>query len=419
MPPSTSTPTSAATSTTANTTANTTTTTADTTPLARGAGYPFGSRQVAYVAGIKPSLGNPAMDEVLTKQYDAWKAKRVVALDAVVPGGYAIQFSDKNFLTVSEGMGYGMLIAVVFAGHDPQAQQLFDGLLAVARARYAYGNAGFNPLGKYLMDWRLYPDGSSAGEGWNALDGDLDIAMALLMADKQWGSAGRWNYRQEARNTIAAIKAMCMAADGTTQGLRLGSVSRTSDYMVGHFRAFASATGESFWMTAIDRAYYLSNLMQTAYSPAAGLIPDFIVATDTAAPVPSPGFMGDGNDNESKFWWNACRDPWRFASDYVLSGDTRWKTVTARIVDFFVASSGGDPVAIGTGYTLDGTRVTGGNSPAYHGPLCAGACIDAKYQAFADSMWKWNSKNLTTGYYDGEIQLLSLVVASGNWWTPA
>ena len=393
--------------------------TSPSTPLASGSGYPFGSRKTAYVAGIRPTQSNAAMDALLTTQYDAWKAKRVVAANSIVQGGYAVQFSDANFLAVSEGMGYGLLIAVLFAGHDPNAQQLFDGLLSVVRTRYAYGNAEFDPLGKYLMDWRLNADGSSGGGGWNAVDGDLDVAMALLMADKQWGSNGTWNYLQEAKNTIAAIKSICMRGDGTTTGLRTADVSRTSDYMIGHFRAFGAATGDSFWTTAIDRAYFLSNLMQTVYSPGVGLMPDFIVSTDTASPVPSPGLKGDGNYNENKYWWNACRNPWRFASDYLLSGDTRWKAINARLVDFFLKSSGGDAMGIGTGYNLDGTMVTGGQSPAYHGPICAGACIDAQYQAFADTLWTWNAKNLTTGYYDGEIQLLSLAVASGNWWSPA
>jgi hypothetical protein len=131
--------------------------------------------------------------------------------------------------------------------------------------------------------------------------------------------------------------------------------------------------------------------------------------------------MGDGNANEDKYWWNGCRNPWRYASDYLLSGDTRWKTVTGRIVNFFrnqVNARGGDVTAIGTGYTLAGAMVTGGNSGAYHGPICAGACIDASYQTFLDAMWNWNAGHLTTGYYDCELQLLSMVVASGNWWTP-
>src|SRR5437868_3820598 len=105
---------------------------------ASGSGYAFGSRQTPYVAGILPSQSNAAMDAMLAAQYDRWKAARVVAADSIVAGGYAVQFSDANFLTVSEGMGYGLLLAVVFAGHDPNAQRLFDGLLSVVRTRYAY-----------------------------------------------------------------------------------------------------------------------------------------------------------------------------------------------------------------------------------------------------------------------------------------
>jgi hypothetical protein len=327
-------------------------------------------------------------------------------------------------MAVSEGMGYGMLLAVVFAGHDPQAQTLFDGLLSVVRARPAYGFNPFGPNGQYLMEWRLNANGTSAGEGWNAMDGDLDIAMALLMAHRQWGSGGKWNYLQEGKNTIAAMKSWNMKEDGATRGLPNANNNRTSDYMIGHFRAFKTATGDSLWDLAVDKAYELLNRMQTVYSPGVGLMPDFVINTHTSTPSPSTGYIGDGNDKEGYFWWNACRNPWRFASDYLLSGDKRFATVTSRMIEFFERSSGGNPNKIGTGYALDGTILTGGdmpggNSAAYHGPICAGACVDARFQAFADAMWNWNLGRLTTGYYDSEIQLLSMAVASGNWWSTA
>lgn len=362
------------------------------------------------------------MDAALTRHYDAWKAHAVKNV-ASVPGGKAIQFSQQAYLSVSEGMGMGMLLVVLFAGHDPGAKELFDGLLTTVRARPAYGIVQhFTPAGKYLHEWRLNADGTSGGDGWSALDGDEDIAMALLMADKQWGSHLTWNYKQEAINTINAMKEYHFKTDGTTKSLSTPHVSRTSDYMIGHFRAYAAATGDSFWSTtAIDRAYELANRMQTVYSAGVGLMPDFIVDTNTATPRPSPGMMGDFNMNEHHYWWNACRNPWRYATDYLLSGDARWKTITGRMIDFFqaeAARAGGDVMAIGTGYSLAGAQLTGGDSGAYHGPILAGACIDAKYQPFLDALWNWNASHPTVGYYDGEIQLLSMVVASGNWWTP-
>ncbi len=360
------------------------------------------------------------MDAVLTKQYDAWKAARVISASSVVSGGLAVKFSDPTYMAVSEGAGYGMLLAVLFAGHDPNARALFDGLFAVVRARPAYAITPYDPNGKYLHDWRLNANGTSAGDGWNAMDGDLDIAMALLMAHKQWGSTtGSWNYLQEGRNTIAAIKSWNMNADGSTRGLPNANNNRTSDYMIGHFRAFKAATGDAIWDLAITKAYALIDRMQTVYSPGVGLMPDFVINTNTATPSPSTGYIGDGNDKEGHFWWNACRNPWRYSSDFLLSGDSRFSLVTGRMIDFFKSRSGGNPLNIGTGYALNGTLLTGGNSAAYHGPICAGACVDARFQSFLDAMWNWNVTHLTTGYYDSELQLLSMVVASGNWWSTA
>jgi endo-1,4-beta-D-glucanase Y len=378
-----------------------------------GTRYPFGARIDAYVAGIKPSISAGTMDALLTSHYDAWKAARVVRADSVVAGGYAIQFSDTNYLTVSEGMGYGMLLTVLMAGHDPDAQNVFNGLLATVRARPAYSMGTTK-----LMDWRVAASGASDGGGWNAMDGDLDIAMALLMADRQWGSSGAINYLAEGKATIADLKAYNMTPDGFTKGLRSAANNRTSDYMITHFRAFKRATGDSLWDAAVDKAYYLLNLMQTTYAPGTGLMPDFIMNTASANPEPSTGYIGDGNAMEGFFYWNGCRNPWRLGSDYVTSGDARFATICGRLLDFLKSASGGDASKIASGYKLDGTVLGPYPDSSFIGPAAVGAMVDARFQGFLDACWQWNASNLTTGYYDSELQLLSMVVASGNWWNP-
>lgn len=35
-----------------------------------------------------------------------------------------------------------------------------------------------------------------------------------------------------------------------------------------------------------------------------------------------------------------------------------------------------------------------------------------------NTLWRTNSENFTTDYYDSELQLIPLIVASGNWWNP-
>jgi endo-1,4-beta-D-glucanase Y len=385
--------------------------------------YPFGSRQVPYTAGILPnSVSTAQMDSTIKSAYDAWKARSIVDVPTV-PGGKAIKFgSSDSFLTVSEGAGYGMLITVVMAGHDPGARAAFDGLLTTVRARPAKGMMQyFGEPAKYLMDWRLKLDGTSSDwndKGANAMDGDLDIALALLMAHRQWGSGGGWNYREEAINTINALKLVNMKENGATKGLPSGDNNRTSDYMIGHFRAFKKATGDALWDRAVDKAYELINRMQTVFSPNAGLMPDFVINTHADA-EPSRGYIGDGTPTEGFFYANALRNPWRFGSDFVLSGDTRWRDVNNKLVNFIKADCGGDPERIALGYRLDGTATERSYAPkATIACMIGGALVDASHQQFLNRLWDWTASHLSRDYYDSELQLLPMMVASGNWWTP-
>jgi hypothetical protein len=238
------------------------------------------------------------------------------------------------------------------------------------------------------------------------------------MAHRQWGSGGAWNYRAEAINTINALKLVNMKENGATKGLPSGDNNRTSDYMIGHFRAFRKATGDALWDRAVDKAYELIDRMQTVYSPNAGLMPDFVINTHASA-EPSRGYIGDGTPTEGFFYANALRNPWRFGSDYVLSGDGRWKDVNNKLVNFIKSDCGGNPERIALGYRLDGTATERSYPPkATIACMIGGALVDASHQQFLNSLWDWTASHLSQDYYDSELQLLPMVVASGNWWTP-
>jgi hypothetical protein len=92
--------------------------------------------------------------------------------------------------------------------------------------------------------------------------------------------------------------------------------------------------------------------------------------------------------------------------------------VCGRLMDFFKSASGGNAASIASGYKLDGSVLGAYADSSFIGPAAVGAMVDARFQSFLDSAWNWNATHPTTGYYDSEIQLLSMVVASGNWWTP-
>src|SRR5437762_932134 len=97
--------------------------------------------------------------------------------------------------TVSEGIGYGMLIAVFMGGKDDQ--MLFDDLWNYSQKHLDGPNN--------LMNWSIASDGSGVPGKGAATDADEDIAFALLMADKQWGSAGTLNYLNLAKAQINNI----------------------------------------------------------------------------------------------------------------------------------------------------------------------------------------------------------------------
>ena len=85
--------------------------------------------------------------------------------------------------TVSEAIAYGMLITVYM-----DEQSMFDKLYAT------WKNNGGNGGG---MNWRIGCDGGSG----SASDADFDAALALVMADKQWGGS----YLSDAKKIISWI----------------------------------------------------------------------------------------------------------------------------------------------------------------------------------------------------------------------
>src|SRR6185369_3948056 len=78
---------------------------------------------------------------------------------------------------------------------------LFDNLYTTARkfpSRYK-GNEALVSVAIRTGCTNTADDGSTFG-------GDADFVYALLLADKQWGSAGTIKYLDEAKKSIAAIK---------------------------------------------------------------------------------------------------------------------------------------------------------------------------------------------------------------------
>lgn len=403
-------------------------------PVSGGPNYPFGSRidlvgGTSYPFGIMPSNYTAAqLDQRVVNCYNAWKANGILRRapaftthpNSVLGGGITI--TDGYFLrfgnggTVSEGIGYGMLITVIMAGYDSEARNIFNGLYKVARARPAYGHSATSGW-EYLMDWKLDASMNSAGGGWNAPDGDEDIAQALLMAHRQWGSTGSINYLADAVNAINAMKAINF--QGGIMYSPAQDLSRTSDYMTGHFRSFRKYTGDTFWDTCrTSSAAQISNII-TKFSPVAKLVPDFIWQPYGNA-QPSPGNLIEG-PWEGRYGPNACRCPWRWGTDYIYSGDSTWGTFANNITNWIKNDCGGNPFNASPEFHLNGVPYGTHRyfAEGVVGPAMVGAMTSTNHQAFLNTLFTAHSDNFaSTDYYDAELELIPLIVASGNWWNP-
>src|SRR6202012_3087887 len=105
--------------------------------------------------------------------------------------------------------------------------------------------------------------------------------------------------------------------------------TRASDFMPANFKAFEKATGDERWNKAVNNNYKLFSYMERTYSEDAGLIPDFIRHINKKAAPAEPHYLESKYDGSYNY--NACRVPWRIATDYLLTGDARAKAIDDKI----------------------------------------------------------------------------------------
>ncbi|MEV4279152.1 glycosyl hydrolase family 8 [Actinoplanes xinjiangensis] len=363
---------------------------------------------------IRPSVDRAVMRERLVGYYREWKAAFV--RPGCGAGSLRIHSPDAAYPAVAEAQGYGMLGAASMAALDPGARELFDGILRFVLAHPSSNDAD---LMAAELDARCTPQHG----GDSATDGDMDIAYALLLADRTWGSTGRYDYRLLAVRRIRAIRrstvhpdsGLMLLGDWSTDGTRLYGTSRTSDWNPVYFRAFGAATGDPAW-TQIAAAHRAAiDRLQRGYSPRTGLMPDFVEgAGDTVRPV-TGRVLETAHDGDHGF--NACRTPWRLGLDALLSGDAVSTAAARRTTRWFRSVTGDDPARVGSGYTLDGTAYRGEGDDAFWAPLAVSAMTDPDAQPWLDALWRrLAASRVDPGDYFGDtLRLQVMIIVSGNY----
>ncbi|VVJ19666.1 beta-1 [Amycolatopsis camponoti] len=367
-----------------------------------------------YVPGtLRPSVSQATQDQALQKYYDFWKKNFLTTKCG--SGTYAVLSKDADHAFVAEGEGYGMTISAMMGDKDPAARSIVDGILKFVKAHPSVNN-------KDLHAAEQNSSCKSVNGSDSATDGDLEIAYGLLIADKKWGSTGSVNYKAEAVRIINAIKKS--EVNNSTKFTLLGdwgndaeykNSSRSSDWMPGHLRAFAAATGDSFWDQVRTRSETAVSQLQSSYAPNTGLLPDFVVGTNST-PKPAPGNFLEG-PNDGKYSWNACRDPWRLGADAITAPGSAATAQVRKMNTWIKSATGGDPAKIQSGYSLSGSKVESGQHPCFTAPFAVAAMTDAGSQAWLDKLWtavsSWSPD--ATDYYGTGITVQVLLILSGNY----
>jgi endoglucanase len=383
-----------------------------------------------YVAGsIKPNRQDQyGMDTIVEGFYNRWKHHYISKVEGK-PEYYVYCNADGNWhggnkspnsISLSEGHGYGMIIMVMMAGYDPEARSIFNGMLAYFKDH----PSSINP---HLMAWNQTTDTARTEHNSDdATDGDLDIAFALILADRQWGSTPEYDYRNDAIDIINALKQaninpesyLPMMGDFTEKGEPFYYDTRPSDFMCDHFKLFSKVTGDTTWNHVSDKCYALLKYLQQKFSPKAGIFPDF-VRNCNKHPVPAgPYYMEKRKDGD--YSYNACRLPFRLGCDYLLNGDPRAKELLDRINKWISREASNDPYQVKDGYRLNGKPTVGasGDNIAFIGPFGVAAMANPKNQVWLNRLWDYAANETMSDeeYYGNTLKMLSLIVMSGNWW---
>jgi endo-1,4-beta-D-glucanase Y len=269
---------------------------------------------------------------------------------------------------VSEGQGYGMLVALLM-----NDQAAYDSIWDAAET-YLLATGG----NMSWYNWRADSTGTVIGTG-AASDADEDLCLTLIFADSLV-KAGRWTAHVSPKGADYITRAQqmlnCLWTDMVDQGkyLRPGQWGGESELDPGYFspawyRIFATHDTDRThaWSAVIDQSYrtILAN-------PGAGLglLPDWSDGTG-AVLANGPGYNAYANGQW--FYKDAIRVHWRLALDWIWNAEPRAKRFLDKGYAFIAAPADAnffqlDGVALpdSAPFPLDGGAITRPRSEHSH-----------------------------------------------------
>jgi len=330
----------------------------------------------------------------------------------------------KNHDVRTEGMSYGLMIAVQFDRKD-----IFDRLWRWSK-KYMQHQEG---LLKGYFAWSCQTDGTRNAQG-PASDGELYYVTSLIFASNRWGNSTGINYLAEAQNILnCSMQKIGMERVAPLINLEHQLITFTPDPFGGrftdpsyHIPAFyevwarwAEDGRSEFWRVCARKS---REYLHKSIHPVTGLNPDYNNYDGTL--LGSKRVIGDA------FRFDSWRVPMNIALDYSWAcADRKWQQEYGNKIQNFFYSQGIDSFV--DQYNVDGTTVTellgaGGYKKLRHslGVVATTAavslvCTHDKSREFVDRLW--NAKHVPyddgyfDAYYDGLLRLFAFMHLSGNY----
>ena len=342
----------------------------------KGDGFPAN----AAMGSCAPATGAANFNNAISQAYERWK-KNFVRSNTVV----AVE--QEGGVVTSESMGYGMLIAAMLGD-----KTTFDSFWGYVQGKLSGG----------LMTWK---DGGSG----SATDGDMDIAYALLVADKKWSG-----YKSAADSMIGAIKSGDVSGSQLKPGNGWDSSFNPSYFAPSYMKAFGGMDSVISGSYSLLKTNTGSNFPTdwTDWSGGA-IMPTGQVTAQFTVPV---------------YGYDAARVPWRVGLDGCANGGDG-KSIATTIVGFFAGKydSGATIDLMKAGWIkssgLPSTSSSGGQDArdmqgSFIGPLGVGA-MAAGNSAMRDRAMRTILDILENGdfnhtYFPSTVGFLSLLAMTGN-----
>lgn len=330
----------------------------------------------------------------------------------------------KNHDVRTEGMSYGLMIAVQFDRKD-----IFDRLWRWGK-KYMQHQEG--PLKGYFA-WSCKTDGTRNAQG-PASDGELYYVTSLIFASNRWGNSTGINYLAEAQNILdCSMQKIGMERVAPLINLEHQLITFTPDPFGGRFTdpsyhvpafyevwaRWAEDGRSEFWRACARKS---REYLHKSIHPVTGLNPDYNNYDGTL--LGSKRVIGDA------FRFDSWRVPMNIALDYSWAcADRKWQQEYGNKMQNFFYSQGIDSFV--DQYNVDGTTVTellgaGGYKKLRHslGLVATTAavslvCTHDKSREFVDRLWNVKHVPYDDGYfdayYDGLLRLFAFMHLSGNY----